>query len=310
MKGKGYASVAQISSADVSLQKAEIDARTALTNLENFRRFGAPKQIKTLEAAVQSAQADLIYCRLRSQRFDERLAYYKEMVANCTITAPHDGFVIYVPPKPYAGQTAVEAGSTVRQMQDLFYLPDLSRMRVAATIHESLVARVQPGMRVKARVEALAGREIEGHVVEVEPLPDPQTSWLTDTRSFKATIALDSSPRGIRPEMSAEVEVAVDLRPHVITVPPEAVAVEGGKDYCYVASDGMLTRRPIKLGGSNAELLEVTEGLDEGEEVVSDVSGIEAYAPLIVDAPGSSDDDSRPTVAEAEKHGSAEKVGL
>jgi HlyD family secretion protein len=310
MKGKGYASVAQISTADVSLQKAELDARTALTNLENFRRFGAPKQIKTLEADVQSAQADLTHFRLRSQRYDERLAYYKEMVGNCTIKAPHDGFVIYVPPKTHAGQTAIEAGTTVRQMQDLFYLPDLTRMRVAATIHESLVTRVQPGMRVRARIEGMSGRQLEGHVLDVEPLPDAQTSWLSDTRSFKATIALDSSPRGIRPEMSAEVEIAVGLRPHVITVPPESVAVEGGKDYCYVASEGMLTRRPIKLGGSNAELLEVTEGLDEGEEVVSDVSGIEAYAPLIVDAPGSPAEDSQPAVAEAEKHRTAEKVGL
>jgi HlyD family secretion protein len=310
MKGKGYASIAQISTADVSLQKAEIDARTARTNLELFRKFGAPKQIPSLEAAVRSDEADLIYCRLRAQRFDERLAYYKQMVADCTVTAPHDGFVIYVQPRFWAGDVAIQAGTRVRQMQDLFYLPDLSRMRVAATIHESLVTRVQPGMRVKARVEGLSGREIEGHVLEVEPLPDAQTSWLSDTRSFKATIALDSAPRGIRPEMSAEVEIALDRRSHVITVPPEAVAVEGGRGYCYVASDGMLTRRPIKLGGANAELLEVTEGLDEGEAVVSDVSGIEAYAPLIVDAPCPTDDDSRPAVAEAEKHESAEKVGF
>ncbi len=310
MKGKGYASIAQISTADVSLQKAEISAQTARTNLENFRRFGAPKQIKTLEAAIQSAEADLIYCRLRTQRFDERLAYYKRMVANCTIRAPHDGFVIYVPAKSYAGQPPIEAGSTVRQMQDLFYLPDLSRMRVAATIHESLVARVHPGMRVKARVQGLAGREVEGHVLEVEPLPDPQTTWLSDTRSFKATIALDSTPRGIRPEMTAEVEIAVDRHTNVVAVPPQAVAVEGGKDYCYVASDGMLTRRPIKLGGSNSELLEVTAGLDEGEEVVSNVAGIEAYAPLIVDAPAAADSDSRPAVAEDERHESAEKVGF
>ncbi len=309
MKGKGYASVAQAETADVSLKKAELDARTARMNLDNFRTFGAPRQIKTLEADIQSAEADLVYCKLRSQRFDERLAYYKQMVANCTIAAPHDGFVIYVPPKVHAGQLPLEAGTMVRQMQSLFYLPDLSRMRVAATIHESLVARVQPGMRVKARVAALAGREIEGHVLGVDPLPDAQMSWLSDTRSFKATIALDSSPRGIRPEMSAEVEIALGRLSQVITLPPEAVAVEGGRDYCYVTSDGMLFRRPIKLGGSNSELLEVTEGLDEGEEVAADVSGIEAYAPLIVDVPGLGGEDPR-AVAEGEKGGTTEKAGL
>ena len=40
-------------------------------------------------------------------------------------------------------------------------------------------------------------------------------------------------------------------------------------------------RRAVKLGLSNAELLEVTEGLEEGDEVVADVTHIEDYAELV-----------------------------
>jgi HlyD family secretion protein len=310
MKGKGYASVAQVSSADVALKQAATTEATARTTRDLFHKFGAPKQIGILEAQVQSDQADLIYCQRRLTRYDERLAYYKLMVDNCTIRAPHDGFVIYVPPRLWTSEPPIEAGSRVRQMQDLFYLPDLARMRVSATLHESIVRRVQPGMRVRARIEGIGGREVEGHVLAVEPLPDMQMSWISDTRSFKATVALDASPRGLRPEMTAEVEIDVDRHDNVIAVPVEAVAVEDGRDYCYVAADGMLFRRPVKLGGSNPDLLEITEGLDEGEEVVSDVSRIDAYAPLIVDAPDAPRDEPRPAWTTGEKLHEAGKVGL
>ena len=66
--------------------------------------------------------------------------------------------------------------------------------------------------------------------------------------------------------MTAEVEIDLGLRANVIAVPVESVKVEGGRDYCYVAADGMLERRPVKLGGSNSDLLEITEGLARGRK--------------------------------------------
>jgi HlyD family secretion protein len=167
-------------------------------------------------------------------------------------------------------------------------------------IHESLVTRVRPGMTVRAKIEGLGGRTIEGHVLKVEPLPDPMSGWFNDVKSFKATIALDSSPRGLRPEMTAEAEIDVERRSNVLSVPVEAVAFEGGKDYCYVSADGVLERRQVTLGESNAALLEVTSGLEEGEEVALYPTHLDPYATLIVEAPA----------AEPVKVGATEKVGL
>ena len=193
MKGKGYASVAQAATASQSLAEAEHEVKKARWTLDLYRKFGSPQQLKVLEANVESAKSDLMVARHRGVRFEERLDYYKTMVDNCTIKAPHDGFVIYAPPKFWSSEGKVEPGARVRQMQDLFYLPDLSRMRVAALLHESIMPKVHPGMTVRARIEGLSGREIEGHVLEIAPLPDTQMGWLSDAKSFKATIALDSS---------------------------------------------------------------------------------------------------------------------
>ena len=62
----------------------------------------------------------------------------------------------------------------------------------------------------------------------------------------------------------------------MLTVPTEAVVSEGGHDICYVAHEDGLERREVKLGQSNQDLLEITDGLGEGEQVVLNPSRDEA----------------------------------
>ena len=84
--------------------------------------------------------------------------------------------------------------------------------------------------------------------------------------------------------MTAEVEFDVDRRLDVLAVPTEAVAVEDGRDICYVAGADGLERRPVTLGRSTRDLLEVTGGLAEGEQVVLNPSKIEALDSLVVNS--------------------------
>jgi HlyD family secretion protein len=308
MKGKEYRSGAQVKSDEMDLRRAEFEVQKAKTVIDNFKKFGAAKWLSDLEAKVQTAKSQYSYEKLRCARTEERLDYYKQMVSNCTIKAPHDGMVVYAPGKFWSNEPRIEAGAVVRQFRELFWLPDLTKMRVASMLHESVMGRVQPGMRVRARIEGMSGRQIEGHVVSIDPMPDLQNSWASDARSFKANIQLDTAPRGIRPDMTAEVEIDIDRRSNVVTIPTEALEVVDGKEFCYVAADGQLERRPVKLGLSNREILEVTDGVTEGEEVVCDLSHLDQFATLIVDAPPRHDPHS--AVVEAARHPTSEKSGL
>jgi HlyD family secretion protein len=83
--------------------------------------------------------------------------------------------------------------------------------------------------------------------------------------------------------MSAEVEVRTSLRQGVLTIPAEALAVEMGRDICYVRNSDGLERREVKLGKSTRELLEVVDGLDEGEEVVMDPVRYEASSVTVAE---------------------------
>lgn len=282
---KGYVAADQVSNDRQTLRKAELAITKSSWTLDNFLKFGVPMETRALQSSVEIARVRFNSNERRFSRFLERLEHYKKMVENCTIRAPHDGYLIYeASENPYSSTSRVEPGASVRQGQDLFVLPDLSRMQVITVLHESVVDKVKVGMVARAKIEGLANRELEGHVIKVNPLPDLSSSWLSEAKFFNATVQIDVPPRDIRPSMSAEVEIDLGRRPNVVAIPSEALSHEGNADVCYVATgDGSLERRAIRIGQSSLDLLEVVDGLEEGESVVSDLTHIADYGPLIVD---------------------------
>ncbi|MFO0910201.1 MAG: efflux RND transporter periplasmic adaptor subunit [Isosphaeraceae bacterium] len=276
MYEKGYLPKSQVTSEEFALNRMALNLKKNRTTLDLFERFSAPKYMFILRGDVLAAEAILNYQSRRLQRFEDQLALYKKQVERCTIRAPHDGYLVHY--NEEMRNIRVEPGTVVRQNQKLFYLPDLGRMEVAALLHESIVRDIQPGMRAKVRVEALPNRLLEGHIDSITQIPTQ--NWFSDVKNFVGTIKLHSVPKGLMPGMSAEVEIITAHKPDVLVIPAEALAIEEGHDVCYVAHEGGLERREVKLGQVNRDLLEVTGGLEEGESVVLEPE--QALAPVAI----------------------------
>jgi HlyD family secretion protein len=292
---KGYLPKSQVSTEEFNLSRQTLSLKQGRTSLRMFETFSAPIYMKILNTDVLAAESMLGYQTRRLQRSEERLAYYKRQVEYCTIRAPHDGYLIYVTDE-HGRDIHIEPGTIVRQRQKLFYLPDLARMEVNAMLHESVVNEVRPGMRAQVRVEALPSHVLEGHLTSVAQLPTQ--NFFSDVKYFIGVVQLDSVPRGLMPGMSAEVDINTVRKPDVLVIPPEALAVEQGQDVCYVAHESGVERRTVKIGQVTGDLLEVTQGLDEGERVVIDPSHADepvASAP-VADSPG----DDQPAIGDAE----------
>ena len=150
------------------------------------------------------------------------------------------------------------------------------------------------------RIEGLANRTLDGHVVSVAPLPTNGGNWWSDeVKFFVAVVKLDAVPVGIRPGMSAEVEFDVDRCLDVLAVPTEAVAVEQGRNVCYVAGTDGLERRRVTLGRSTRDLLEVTKGLSEGDQVVLRPEKLDFLDSLLVNS-GKDQESSEPQPSSTE----------
>ncbi|MGE3820657.1 MAG: efflux RND transporter periplasmic adaptor subunit [Isosphaeraceae bacterium] len=277
MLDKGYLSLGQLKSEELNLDRMEHALRKSRTALEMYEKYTAPKQLQILQSNVTSASTLLMYEKRRLERFEERYAFYQKQVENCTIRAPHDGFLVYA--NEDNRQIRIEPGMTVRTRQRLFYLPDLSKMEVGAMLHESIVKDVANGQRAKVRVEALPGEVMEGYVEAVTQLP--MKDWFSDVRYFLGIVKLENVPRGLRPGMTAEVEITTVQRPETLVIPAEGLTIEDGRDVCYVARAQGVERREVTLGQITSDLLEVTDGLEEGDQVILDPTQVVDSLPRV-----------------------------
>lgn len=281
---KGYVPKSTVSGAVQSLAMQKHKLLTSRWDLSNHRNFGEAHKLMELRSEVEKRRYEVTANEQRVGRLEERLAVYRKMVDYCTIRSPHDGLVIYATDPWSRDKPRLEPGVEVRQQQELFYLPNLDDMEVVAYVHESVARKVVEGQAVTTTIEGLGHRLVTGRVVTVSPLPVSSPVWTIsqEVKYFIARIKLDEAPVGILPGMSAEVTIKLDRSSDVLAVPTEAVASEEGHSICYVAGADGLERRLVTLGRSNPDLLEVTRGLSEGEEVVINPSRIEALQDLVV----------------------------
>jgi HlyD family secretion protein len=289
MSEKGYASAAQIVSEKHTVAQLELALQRQLTSMELFQRFTLPKTEKSLQGEVKSAETNLGNESLRLQRQLERFNLLQKQVDRCTIRAPQDGVLLYNKDRRQA--TPIEEGMVVRERQALFYLPDLSEMEVQVALNESVVDRVSPGQRVTVTFEALPKLVLTGRVASVGQIPLLQMSgggggggqpMDTGVRFFVSIVKLDSVTDQLKPGMSTMVDFVLSRRENVLAIPHQAVRSDGGKKVCYVAHDESLIRRVVKIGQDTADMVEVLEGLQEGEMVALNPPGTASHVEQLV----------------------------
>jgi HlyD family secretion protein len=264
MKSKGYVSASTVSTDEYAAAQLELALQKEEGAYDVFRKYTVPKAMRELEGEILGKKADLDYQTLRAERHQERLQTLEAQVELCTIRAPHDGYVIHA--NDTRRSILIEEGMPVRENQKLFFLPDLNDMEVVALLNESIVKEVRVGMTATVQVEGIPNRFMKGQVTKVAQLAVPD--WRSDVRYFESTVKLEEPIAGLKPGMTAQVEVEMPSRQDVLAVPSEAITTDDGQDVCFVLRGDDLERRPVTVGSVTAEMTEVTQGLREGEQVV------------------------------------------
>jgi HlyD family secretion protein len=269
----GYISQSRYEQEKQLLLSDQITLDRARETLSTYEKYTVPKTVQTLETVIDQRLSTVTYMRRRAERNDERLREYEEQLVNCTVRAPHDGYVIYATDDD---DPPLAVGVQVHEHMDLFHLPDLGNMQVEVGLNETIVERVEKGMPALVRVVAFPDQVFEGRVEKVERLPrTTRISWIKDdVKEYKAVISMESFP-GLMPKMEAEVEIMTEERPDALIIPAEAIAYERGGSYCLVARNGNLERRPVDVRPGTINMLQVIEGLAEGEEVILDPTGVD-----------------------------------
>jgi len=144
---------------------------------------------------------------------------------------------------------------------------------VKVSIPEVLITQIQPGSPATVALDALAGDPRHATVIEVGVSP---TGFAT---TYPVKVRLDGPAPRVRPGMAAKVSFQIETAgtSERMIVPSVAVGEDHEGRYVFVleqtpeAEEGLAVarRRPVRVGELTAEGLEILEGLQEGELVVT-----------------------------------------
>ena len=260
---KGALKSLQLEREHFELESAQKALQVKETMLETLDKYKKEKEQQTLTSNLRAAQAQLASFEASLQLEKTRLDREKEQLKNCTITADVGGMVIFPSMAEWKETPDIEEGAVVREQQTLLMIPDVSKMQVKVGIHESKVDRIRVGM--PARIE-LQGLVLQGEVAEIAEVTRPAGWWTGNLVKYDTIIRLPEH-KGLKPGMSAVVDVVLARHEDVLTIPVAAVLEAGSKHFCWVRTGTSFEKRAIELGDTNNEFNVVLAGLTDGEEV-------------------------------------------
>ena len=225
--------------------------------------------MENAEDALALAQAQVTELESNIKETEISLNTAETNLGYTRITATLDGTVVSVPVK--VGQTINAAMDTPTIVQ----VADLSKMEILIEISEGDVPHIKPGIKVTYAVLADLSHIYETTLKSIDPgLTLLTNGEYTEVVSEDEAIyyygrLLVPNPDGIlRIGMTTQNVIYVDSADNVLTIPVLAVKGSNGDEYVEILTANGVQTRHIKTGISDGLKIEVTEGLNEGEEVI------------------------------------------
>jgi len=183
-----------------------------------------------------------------------RVAAARSRLSDTIIRAPFDGRV---------GLRRASVGGLVAPGTVITTLDDTSTIKLDFTVPERVVAAMKPGLTLEARSVAYPDRVFEGKVASVDSRVDP------NTRSVIVRALVPNGEGLLKPGMFLNVHLSRGSA-DVLVVPEESLVPEQGDVFVYVVQDGKASKRKIQTGQRAVGTVQVTDGLQAGEIVVTE----------------------------------------
>ena len=264
MSDRGYESELRVQDQKDRVSRLTKDLEIEQTRLDVLESYSGREELAKLQGEYDKWSAKYQGEIERSGANDSRRDRAIEELGYCVVQAPRDGLVIYPSVAKWKGEPDLQVGKSVHKDQVLLLMPDLSKMQIVVGIHESLISRIQPGLPVTV---TLTDQKIDAKVSEVALVARPAGWWRGNSVKYDTVVDL-SSIKGLKPGMTAEVEVIIARLESVLRVPAAALLETVNGYCCWVATGEGTTRHRVELGDRNELFVVAESGLQEGDEVV------------------------------------------
>lgn len=220
------------------------------------------------------------------------LSRIKYDISKTTINSPIDGTVTKL--NNELGEKVL--GTISNQGSEIMMISDLSKMECQVEVSETDVTQVSIGDTAKIQIDAFGDRIFTGYVYEISNSATAKgTGTQDEVVNFLVKIRILNNEVELRPGMSCTVDIEVEKRHDVLSVPIQSVTtredmkntmmMEGNEnltresesrqtkkfrpqELVFIVENAAAKKENVKTGISDDTYIEITEGVTEGQEVV------------------------------------------
>jgi HlyD family secretion protein len=248
--------------------KSVFEAKQADYLVEAARYKAAQDQVSQARAALKQARDDL---------------------SKTTIYAPMAGTVSALNKE----QGEIALGSQF-QKDVILVIGDLTQMEAQVNVDENDVGSIAIGQNAEIQVDAVPDKTLKGVVSEISNSANASGNGTTEQKTeFAIKITISDPPKELRPGMTASAEVITKTEDKALSVPIQSVAVrtidqlamkgekrgdaekrytadkDGFAEIVFCVTNGKATAKQVKTGIQSETLIQIIDGLAEGDEVVT-----------------------------------------
>jgi RND family efflux transporter MFP subunit len=246
-----------VSRAQYDQRKSQRDALLGQLDEARSNAAVAIKAIDIARAAVNTARANVSQARAAVATAETQVDQARKAVADNVVYAPISGYVAernsdlgeYITPNTPNSKVATIVRTAV--------------LRLRIDIPEQSIGKVAVGQGISAQVSAYPDRNFAGTIVRILP------SLNTTQRTLTVEAEVENTGGLLKPGQFATVRITQSKPEPAVMIPTSAVRTEGDINKVFVVKDGVANERLVQLGFLENDMIEVKQGIQEGETVAT-----------------------------------------
>lgn len=247
----------------LEIEGAKLEVDKARADFERDRKLFERQLIPEKTLADTRSARDL--AENRFDRANKRLQTIEERLSKTKIAAPMNGVILELP--VVEGQVVVAAAS-VNSGTMIMKMAKLDQLLIKTHVNQVDVARLKAGMNADFTVDSIPGLKMSGRIDRIAPT----ATIKNNIKGFQVEIRIEKPDERLRPGMTADVVVPISKAENVLAVPLTAVFTEPDSTKVVfleaTGPDAVPEKRPVEVGISNIQYVEIKSGLQENDTVL------------------------------------------
>lgn len=252
----------ELESAELEIASARLDLEKALSDHQRNQRLFEKELIPARDVANSLTDKELAENSV--ERAQKRVQNVKDKLDKTKVHAPISGIILEMP--VVEGQIIVAAAS-VNSGTLLMTLADLSNLVITTHINQIDVAKLNSKMKINFYVDPLPDETFNGRIHTIAPTATVKQN----VKGFQVDMVIPEPDKRLKPGMTANVVIPIDVRKDVLSVPLAAVFSEPDRTkvvYIYNREGVSPEKRLVEIGVADLDYVEIESGLAENEVVM------------------------------------------